>query len=280
LLLAIATGTATGAEDEWNMPQAPFRIFGNSYYVGTRGLSAILITSDNGHVLIDGGLPESASRIADAIRGLGFRIEDVRLILNSHVHRDHAGGLPELQRLSGANVAAGAWSASVLRSGAPGRGDPQFATATPIAPIADVLTISDNETLRMGPIAITARLTPGHTPGGTSWTWQSCEAARCLNLVYADSLTAVASDGFRFTASTAYPQALTDFARSFAVLEGLRCDILLTPHPEFSDTFGKLARRGAGAANAFVDPEGCRKYAATARQGFQERLARERTGRP
>jgi metallo-beta-lactamase class B len=120
---------------EWNRPQTPFHIFANTYYVGTRGLSAILITSEAGHVLIDGGLPESAEPIASSVRALGFKVEDVRLILNSHAHFDHAGGIAELQRMSGAGVAATLWSVSVLTSGAVPRSDPQFGVAPLMAQV-------------------------------------------------------------------------------------------------------------------------------------------------
>src|SRR5262245_39078958 len=208
---------------EWNRPQSPFRVFGNTYYVGTRGLTSILVTSNAGHVLIDGGLPESSTRIAASIRTLGFRVEDVRWILNSHAHFDHAGGIAELQRLSGANVAMSEWSAGVLREGGPRRGDPQFDILPRIGMVADVRVLADRESVRVGPVALTAHATPGHTPGGTSWTWRSCENQRCLDLVYADSLTAVSSDGFRFTASPDYPNALGDFAKSFTTLSMVPC---------------------------------------------------------
>ena len=125
---------------EWNRPQAPFQIFANTYYVGPRGLSAILITSEQGHVLIDGALPESAAAIASSVRALGFKVEDIRLIVNSHVHFDHAGGIAELQRMSGATVAATAWSASVLTSGVVPPSDPQFGVVPLIAPVAKVRT--------------------------------------------------------------------------------------------------------------------------------------------
>src|SRR5690348_1948326 len=173
---------------EWNAPQAPFRIYGNTYYVGPHGLSSILITSDEGHVLSDGALPESAGQIATHIRQLGCRVEDVKLILNSHVHFDHAGGIAELQRLSGARVVASKWTAEVMSKTGVARDDPQFGVIPPIALINHVEVLSDGQTLKIGPIAITAHLTPGHTPGGTSWTWQSCEGHKCLSFVYADSL--------------------------------------------------------------------------------------------
>jgi metallo-beta-lactamase class B len=262
-----------------NAPQKPFRIYGDTFYVGTHGLTAILITSPDGHILIDGDLPESASRIAENIRTLGFKPEDVKLILNSHVHYDHAGGIAELQKLSGALVAASPWSAKVLEQGMVPADDPQYGIAPAIEPVGLVLAISDGEVMRVGPLALTARFTPGHTPGGTSWTWRSCEAERCRNIVYADSLTAVSADGFLFSRNDTYPAALTDFETSFTLLANLPCDILLTPHPEASDLFGKLTRRGQDP-NAFVEPEGCRKLVQGAREGLRKRLADEAAARP
>src|SRR5262249_32420260 len=147
--------------------------------------------------------------------------EDVKLILNSHVHYDHAGGLAELQRLSGARVAASTASAKVLKSGEPGVDDPQFGILPPIGRIDSGHTFKDSETLRVGPLAVTAHLTPGHTPGGTTWTWQSCEKDRCLHMVYADSLTAVSAPGFKFTQSASYPHAMQDFQKSFATVSAL-----------------------------------------------------------
>jgi metallo-beta-lactamase class B len=263
----------------WNAAQKPFRIYGDTFYVGTHGLTAILITSPDGHILIDGDLPESASRIAENIRTLGFKPEDVKLILNSHVHYDHAGGIAELQKLSGALVAASPWSAKVLEQGIVPADDPQYGIAPAIEPVGLVLAISDGEVMRVGPLALTARFTPGHTPGGTSWTWRSCEAERCRNIVYADSLTAVSADGFLFSRNDTYPAALTDFETSFTLLANLPCDILLTPHPEASDLFGKLTRRGQDP-NAFVEPEGCRKLVQGAREGLRKRLADEAATRP
>jgi metallo-beta-lactamase class B len=157
---------------EWNAPQAPFRISGNTYYVGPHGLSSILITSEAGHVLIDGALPESARQIAENIHVLGFRIEDVKLILNSHIHFDHAGGIAELQRRSGAQVLASAWSAAVMTKTGLARDDPQYGLIPPIPLVANVRTFSNGETIHVGPIAVAAHSTPGHTPGGTSWTWK------------------------------------------------------------------------------------------------------------
>lgn len=258
---------------DWNMPQQAFRIYGNTYYVGTHGLSSVLITSGTGHVLIDGALPESAQLIAANIRSLGFRIEDVKLILNSHAHFDHAGGIAELQRLSGARVAASQWTADVMRKGEVPRDDPQFGALRPIARVARVETFKDNETLNAGAVSVTAHLTPGHTPGGTSWTWRSCENGRCLNLVYADSLTPVSANGFLFSRREEYPHA-EDFERSFSFLESTPCDILITPHPEASDLWRHLEQR-AVRPDVLIDPTACRVLAQTSRESLRKRLATE-----
>ena len=262
---------------EWNVSQEPFRIYGNTYYVGVRGLSSILITSPQGLVLIDGDLQESAPKIVASIQALGFRIKDVKLILNSHVHHDHAGGIAELHRLSGATVAASKFTARALETGHSGRDDPQYDIAPPIQTVAHVKVVKDGETLHVGPLALTAHFTPGHTPGGTTWTWQSCDQDHCLNMVYADSLSAVSADNFKFSSNTTYPNVLQDFQKSFATLNALPCDILLTPHPEVSDLWGRLARRDTGGdPNAFVDPTACRRLADTSRANLEKRVARER----
>jgi metallo-beta-lactamase class B len=287
-LLALGFCAAGGAvlwgqqPAEWTAPQEPVRVYGNTFWVGTRGLGAVLITSDDGHVLIDGAVPEAVPTIAANIRAAGFKVEDIRLILNSHVHFDHAGGIGELARMSGATVAASASSAKVFESGRSGPDDPQFGTVPPIATVRDVRVVKDGEVLRVGTLALTAHATPGHTPGGTSWSWQSCENApgpnqRCTEMVYADSLTPVASDGFRYTASKDYPQALADFERSFKTLESLTCDILITPHPAASNFWTRLAGRTA-ETNPLVDRNACRTLVASSRKALAVRVAREKAG--
>jgi metallo-beta-lactamase class B len=263
----------------WNTPQRPFRLHGATYYVGTRCLSAILVTSPAGHVLIDAGLPTSAALVLDNVRALGFRVADVKLLLNSHAHFDHAGGLAAVQRASGAAAAASQASARVLAAGASGRDDPQYGGLPSFPPLRSVRVLTDGETVRLGPLALTAHATPGHTPGGTSWSWRSCEAGRCLDLVYADSQTPVSAEGFSFTRSRAYPTAVQDFARGQATLERLRCDVLLTPHPAASQLWERVAARDAGGPTALADGESCRRYAAAARQQVAKRVAQESAAR-
>ena len=275
-MFARQTGLPPSRPPEWTQRQAPFRIFGTAYYVGTRGLSAVLITSEKGHVLIDGALPESAAMIADHIRTLGFRVEDVELIVNSHVHYDHAGGIGALQRLSGAQVAASPSSAAVFQSGRSGPDDPQYGLAVPIDRVSNVRVIADGEVLRVGSLAIQGHFTGGHTPGGTSWTWRSCEGSECLNVVYADSMTAVSADTFNFSSSTTYPRAVADFEKSIAFLRKTPCDLLLTPHPDASGLWDRIAKRDAGDRNALIERGQCSRYANRAETGLRARLAREK----
>jgi len=273
--IAIAVSLLAQQREIWNAPQEPFRIYGDTYFVGTHGLSSILITSKTGHVLIDAALPESVPQIAEHVKKLGFRVEDIKLILNSHAHYDHAGGIAKVQHLSGARVAASPWAAEVLRKGEVLRTDPQFGIIEPVDRVAPRIEIlKDGETLHAGGVQVTAHFTPGHTPGGTSWTWTSCEGSRCLNLVYADSMTPVSNDSFLFTRSKEYSTGVADFNRSFAFLEKTPCDILLTPHPDISKLWEHLEQRST-KPDAFVDASACRALAASSRDALKKRLARE-----
>ena len=261
---------------EWNKPHAPVHVFGNTYYVGTNGLGAILITSPRGHILIDAGLPESAPRVLESIRALGFRVEDVKQILNSHAHFDHAGGIAALQQASGATVAASQPSALDMERGDVGHDDPQFGLAMSYPKVPAVRVIKDGEQIRVENVTLTAHFTGGHTPGGTTWTWQSCEGDQCVNMVYADSQTPISADGFLYTKSSTYPTGISDFQHGFTVLEHLSCDILMTPHPSASSFWERVARRDVGDANALVDRDACRRYAADARTRLAARIAKEK----
>jgi metallo-beta-lactamase class B len=260
----------------WAEAQEPFRVYGDTYYVGTQGLSAILVTSPQGHVLIDGTLPQATPLIVANIKALGFRIEDVKLILNTHDHFDHAGGIAKLQKLSHAVVAASKASAKVLTSGAIDRDDPQYGKLPKIAIVHKVKVFADGETLKAGALELTAHFTPGHTPGGTSWTWKACEQQRCLDVVYADSLNPISAAGYLYTDKKRDPNGVAQLEHSFTVLSALPCDILLTPHPELADLFGKLARRGHDeTSNPFIDPNACRAYVQASRAKLEKRIAEE-----
>ena len=275
--VALAAGNS-GALDTsgWNKPHKPFQIYGNTYYVGTAELTSILVTSEFGHVLIDGALPESAAQIKANIETLGFKLTDVKAILNSHTHVDHAGGIAELQRLSGADVYALRPANEVLTTGKVTADDPQAATKGINVPkVARVWVAQDDQQIGIGSIRVRAIATPGHTPGGTTWTWDACEGSKCLKAVMADSLSAVSSPKYRFSD---HPEVLQSFEKSFKRLEALPCELLLTPHPSQSQLFERLDK-GAPNTDAVKDSEGCRKYVATARKALAERLETEKQGR-
>jgi metallo-beta-lactamase class B len=260
---------------DWNGPQEPFALFGNTYYVGTAGLSSVLITSKAGHILIDGATPQAPAQIVQHIRQLGFRVEDIRYILTSHEHFDHAGGIAELQKLSGATVLASPEALKVLRTGLADKGDAQYTgpdSLPPMTPVAKLRAVRDGEVVTLGPLAVTARFTPGHTRGGTSWTWRASESGKTVDIVYADSLNAVAADGKRFDGNPGYPAARADIERSMATVEGLKCDVLVSAHPEFSGLWERKAKQPQLGNTAFIDGNGCRAYVATARERLQKRL--------
>jgi len=266
--------------DEWNREQAPFRVFGNTYYIGPHGLSSVLITSPEGHIIIDGALPQSAPLIAKHVEQLGFKMSDVKVILNSHVHYDHAGGIAELQKLSGAKVIASDIAANVLRRGELQPNDPQFGYLMSIPAVNNVEALGTRKSIDVGSLKLTVVNTPGHTPGGTSWTWQSCEQQRCVNIIYGDSLNAIADDTFKYSGDKRYPKAGADVTASIATITAAPCDILISAHPELSNLWSAIDQQGKGDRTKLIDGGVCKRYAANARKLFDERLEKERTATP
>jgi metallo-beta-lactamase class B len=252
--------------DDWNKEVPPSRVFGNTYFVGTDGLSSVLVVSNAGSILLDGGLPQTAPIIDANIRTLGFKTEDIKLILNSHAHYDHAGGIAALQRVSGATVAAREPGKRAIERGEPTLDDPQFAfgrAANAYPSVPNVRAVADGETLRLGDVSITAHAVPGHTPGATTWTWKSCERSRCLEIVYADSLNAVSADDFRFSGDNTHPSLVPTFRKSIDVVRNLPCDAIISVHP----------------TRPFIKPGGCRAYADGAEKRLDARLAEEQRSR-
>ena len=255
----------------WNAERPAFPVFGNTYWVGTRGLGAVLVTSESGHILLDGGLPESAPLILENIRALGFALEDVHAIVNSHAHYDHAGGIAALQEATGAMVYAMPLAAEALRTGVLTEGDPQVESALPYPPVAEVTVIADGDTVRAGGAAVVAHLTPGHAPGDTSWSWVSCEDGLCHSMVYADSQTPVSDNGFLFSEG----DRRTRFEAGLDRIAALSCDILMTPHPGASGLWDRFEARERGDAAGLVDPDGCVRYAERYRDALRRRLELE-----
>mgnify|MGYP003576996670 CR=1 FL=1 len=258
--------------DGWDDRAPPRKIFGNTYYVGTCGITALLVTSPQGHVLLDGATEAGGPAIAANIQALGFKLADVRFILNTHEHSDHAGGLAHLQEATGAPVLARAAGGATLQRGSGGRGDPQAGGLDGFPPVATVRVLDDDATVRVGGLALTAHATPGHAPGSTSWTWVSCEGPQCRNMVYADSLTAASDRTYRFSD---HPEYVATFRRSIDTVASLPCGILVSPHPLASDLFARMDGEAP-----LVDADACRRYADGARARLDKRLADEAAATP
>lgn len=282
LLALLALCATASAQTEcaqckvWNEDQAPFQIYGNTYYVGTHGLSSVIVTSPQGHILIDGALPESAPLIQQHIEKLGFKLADVKVILNSHVHFDHAGGISELQRRTGARIVASDIAAKALANGKSSEDDPQFALLPAFTPSKNVEALGAKKSVSVGPLTLNVVHTPGHTPGGTTWTWKSCEGERCLNLVYGDSLNAISDNTFKYSGDARYPKAAADMRASIAAFEALPCDILIAAHPEFTGLWSVFDKQGKGDRSKLVDATACKRYSAGGKTRFEQRLQSEK----
>lgn len=271
-VLGMTLPATAAAPAEWNQPHKPFRIYGNTYYVGTAGISSLLITSEYGHVLVDVGTAEAAKQVAANITALGFDLAEVKGIVISHPHYDHAGGVAELQKLTGAPVYLLRDAETVLRTGKLPKDDPQAGDKMPkIATPAHMWIVQDDQLLGIGSLRLRVLATPGHMPGGSSWTWDACEGGRCLTMVYGDSLSAVSAKKYRFKD---HPEAVKALEASFAKLESAKCELLVTPHPEASGGLARLEQAG-GDAEKLKDDGACKKYAQTARDNLQKRLAGE-----
>jgi metallo-beta-lactamase class B len=258
--------------DDWDKAGPPVRIHGNTYYVGTCGISAILITGNEGHILIDGATEAGAETIARNIERLGFNVRDVRYILASHEHFDHAGGISALQQQSKASLLASPRATPVFTSGRADRDDPQAGMHKPFPTASVDGALFDGQRIRLGNLMVEVLATPGHTPGAMSYRWISCDGGVCRTIVYADSLTPVSRDDYRFSDR---PEYLKAFRASIAKIDATECDIVLSPHPSSSKLRDRFAR-----GERLLDPEGCKTYAAALTKQLDERLAKEKAAKP
>ena len=260
----------------WLGPQDPIRVYGNTWLVGFEGLTVGLIKTSDGLILVDGAVPQAVRDIEANLTKLGFSIRDAKYILSTEPHWDHSGGIAALARDSGAQVIAGRDAVESLLQGRSNDDDPQHGELASIPAIAGVRGVRDGETLTLGDVTVTARATPGHTPGSMSWTWRSCEDGLCRDVVFAASLNPISSDGSRYSS---HPALSEGFRRTFAVVRALPCDILLSSHPGASGQDARHAAFTRGEQpDPFVDPEACRAYADQYERRFDERLANERAG--
>lgn len=260
----------------WLDPTPPVRIFGNLYLVGFGGLNVGLIKTSAGLILIDGAVPQAVERIEANIASLGFKVRDIKYILSTEPHYDHASGIAALARDSGATVLSSAFAARELRAGKADPSDPQASVLESFPAPARIRAMKDGETIRFGDTVVTAVATPGHTLGSTSWTWRSCEGRDCKAAVFSASINPTSPDGYRFS-DPAHAAILDAYRGSFHTFRTMKCDILITAHPQQSDGDVKLAAfLRAPTPNPFIDPAACKVYADKHEALLTARLRKER----
>ncbi|QOY90211.1 subclass B3 metallo-beta-lactamase [Paludibaculum fermentans] len=275
LLAAVfAAGAAAQNAKSWSEPFPPHRIAGNLYYVGTRGLASYLITTPEGHILINSGLESSVPLIESSITQLGFRFADVRILLISHAHWDHNAGSALVKQRTGARYEVMEPDVAVTEDG--GRSD-FFYRNSPRSfyPPAKVdRALQDGDQVKLGGTVLTAHLTPGHTKGCTTWTMQVTEAGRTYDAVIVGSVNVNA--GFQLVRNSLYPGIAQDFQRTFATLKALHCDIFLGAHGDYYGLEGKFARLPAQGVKVFIDPAGYSKYVTEREQSFLHEWQRQK----
>jgi metallo-beta-lactamase class B len=253
-----------------NAPAESVRIADNLYYVGARDVASFLLVGDRGHILIDAGYPETVPQIIANVRKLGFNPDDIALVLNTHAHDDHAGGIAEIQRLTGARLVAGAGDVAQLAAG--GRGDYYFGDTMRFEPVAVDKAVRDGELVQLGSLSMRAIATPGHTRGCTSWSFRvAVEGIPKQALL----ICSVSRLGAPLVDNRIYPEIALDFAQSLARLRAMPCEVFLTPH---ALQFGLREKRAAvesGNRAAFVDVTGCREFLANNQAAFAKELAVE-----
>jgi metallo-beta-lactamase class B len=262
----------------WTTRVPPYRVVANIYYVGTLDLSSFLVTSPEGHVLIDTGVEENAEAILESIRTLGFNIRDVRVILTTQAHFDHVAAHARLKRESGARVLVSAADAQLVESG--GIGDYLFGASYRFPPTKVDATIADGEVVRVGATTLTAHLTPGHTKGATTWTMEVKDSAGRNRQVTFLASTSV-NPGTKLVNNEQYPAIADDYTRSLVLQKKLPCEVFLAAHASVFNGPAKAAAAAAGQGEAaFVDPQGCRAAIDRSEIAFQAELAKQQaTGR-
>ena len=255
----------------WNKPTDPFTIIDNVHYVGTNGLAVYLVTTPAGHILIDTAMPEATSQIKSSIEKLGFKIADIKYLINTHAHIDHTGGLAELKQLTGAQLIAGAADKPLLEGGYyPGR-----ETAAELKfPAAKVdRTVKEGDIVSLGGVTLTAHATPGHSPGCTSWTTNVREGANLRSVIFFCSATVALN---QLVGAPTHPTIVEDYRKTFAWAHTVQPDILLAPHPEMYGMQEKRAKLAAGAPNPFVRPGEFEAYITSLEKAFEESLSKQK----
>jgi metallo-beta-lactamase class B len=270
---AAARATAISGESDWTQPFPPYRVIGNIYYVGSKGLAVFLITTPQGDILINSGLQSTVPLIQANLQKLGFHMRDVKILLISHAHWDHCAGSARIKKLTGAKYMVMAPDVPVVESG--GRADFQYGhNPKDLYPPAKVdRVLHDGDQVKLGGVVLTAHLTPGHTKGCTTWTMKVTEGGKSYNVVIVGSPNL--NPGYKLVKNAAYPQITQDYERTFRVLKALPCDVFLGAHGDYYGMVAKDARMRDGRANPFIDPQGYKSYVAEREHAFRAELAKQ-----
>lgn len=279
MALIICPGLASAQADEtwrsWNQPVNPFRIIGNIYYVGASDITSFLITTPEGHILLDSGFAETVPLIEASVKKLGFNMRDIKILINSHAHNDHAGGMALLKEMTGAKLCMSEADSLLISNG--GKGDSQWGDSLAYSPATVDRRLRDKEKVELGGITMIARLTPGHTKGSTTWTMRVEEGGKRYDVVFAGSTTA---PGYRLVNNPNYPNIAEDYAYTFRLLKSLPCDVFLAPHGSFFSLGEKMRRIVAGEkSNPFIDPAGYQRFIKRTEIAFLGQLRKERQGK-
>jgi acetyl esterase/lipase len=265
LTLALVLGQGPA---EWHEPFPAHKVVGNVYYVGSKDLATYLITTPDGHILINSGFERTVPLIQKSVESLGFKMKDVKILLASHAHSDHVAGHAKLQKLTGAKVFVMQGDNEVIASGGKGQ---YLYSKDRWDPCKVDRVLRDRDEVKIGGTTLTARLTPGHTRGCTTWTWQAEEGGKKFNVVVIGSPNV--NPGFDLVTNDEYPEMAGDFARTFAVLKSLPCDVFLGAHGGYYGMIEKHERIKKEGPNPFVDAKGYKDFVALKERAFRKKLA-------
>lgn len=268
---SISLSQQNETDRSWNQPIEPFKVAGNIYYVGANEITAYLITTPKGHILLDSGFKQTVPLIRANVAKLGFKMNDIKFLINSQAHYDHAAGLADLKAETKAKMLASVEDAKLLARG--GKDDPNFGDRFLFDPVTADRTFNDGWKLKLGGTTMTANITAGHTPGCTTWTMNVNEGGKKLNVIFVCSTTA---PGYTLVDNAKYPEIAQDFERTFKTMRSFKVDIFLSAH---ASQFGMLEKREAirqgTRSNPFIDPEGYLRYVEQTEKAFRDRLAEQ-----
>ncbi len=273
MIAVVVAGNGARVQNDWTEPFPAFRIAGNLYYVGSRGLASYLITTSEGHILINSDMEANVPMIRASMESLGFKFSDIKILLISHAHWDHCAGSAMIKKLTGAKYMVMEADVDVVESG--GKTDFQYRNdpTTLFPPTKVDRVLRDGDQVKLGDAVLTARLTAGHTKGCTTWTMKVTDGSKTRDVVIVGSPNV--NPGYKLAGNTDYPRITEDYEKQFRVLNSLSCDYFLGAHGSYYDLDKKYAQWKAGNATAFIDPEGYKAFVADREAAFRKELKKQ-----